>query len=173
MPDPAQPHPSRPHMPGYGVPPAREGKGLLAWEWAIEHLAAARNYWLATTRPDGQPHMTPVWGVWDEGAFYFSAAPTSRKVKNLEHDPRCVVSPERGDEAVILEGLAEKVTGLARIQRFAGLYGLKYQWPTQAGADGIIDEAGNAGPVYAVRPHVVLAWGEFPQDATRWVFKVD
>jgi hypothetical protein len=25
-------------------------------------------------------------------------------------------------------------------------------------------------PVYAVRPHAVLAWGEFPQDATRWIF---
>ena len=32
---------------------------------------------------------------------------------------------------------------------------------------------GNAGPVYAVHPRVVLAWGEFPVDATRWVFNTD
>jgi nitroimidazol reductase NimA-like FMN-containing flavoprotein (pyridoxamine 5'-phosphate oxidase superfamily) len=161
---------SRPYMPGYGVPPAREGKGLLAWEWAVEHLANARNYWLATTRPDGRAHMTPVWGIWLENTFYFSAAAQSRKIKNLENDRRCVVSPERGDEAVMVEGVAEKVTNLAVIQRFAELYSLKYQWPTRAGADGILDDAGNAGPVYAVHPQVVLAWGEFPADATRWVF---
>ena len=42
---------SRPYMPGYGVPPQHEGKGLLPWEWAVEHLTTARNYWIATARP--------------------------------------------------------------------------------------------------------------------------
>lgn len=56
---------SRPYMPGYGTKPATEGSGLLPWEWAEEGLSAARNYWVATVGPDGSPHSTPVWGVWN------------------------------------------------------------------------------------------------------------
>ena len=55
-----QPKASRPHMPGYGILDANSGKGLLPWSWATERLAKARNYWVATTRPDGNPHAMPV-----------------------------------------------------------------------------------------------------------------
>src|SRR5215813_2271687 len=90
---------SRPNMPDYGILPPDEGAGLLPWEWAAEPLSVSHNYLLATTRPDGRPHVMPVWGLWLDGAFYFSAGRQSRKARNLIANPNCVVSTERADEA--------------------------------------------------------------------------
>jgi hypothetical protein len=56
------PKASRPYMPGYGILDAKSGSGLLPWSVAVERLTEARNYWIATTRPDGRPHAMPVWG---------------------------------------------------------------------------------------------------------------
>ncbi len=52
----------------------------------------------------------PVWGVWDQDAFWFSSSLGSRKVRNLQADPRCVVATENTQEPVVIEGLAEIVT---------------------------------------------------------------
>jgi hypothetical protein len=44
----------------YGVTTSDDGP--LDWSHAEERLERARNYWIATTRPDGTPHAAPVWG---------------------------------------------------------------------------------------------------------------
>ena len=69
--DTSQPSPraSRPDMPEYGLLAADQGQGLLPWEWAQQRLETSHNYWLATTRTGGRPHMTTVWGVWWENVF--------------------------------------------------------------------------------------------------------
>ena len=97
-------------MPDYGPLDARSGRELLPWSWVTERIGQAQNYWLATTHPNGQPHMTPVWGVWLGDVFCLSTGPRSRKVRNLSINPHCVVSPELADKAIILEGIAERVT---------------------------------------------------------------
>lgn len=62
-----EPPARRPHAPaGYFW----EADRLLPWSHAQQRLEEARNYWLATVRPDGHPHVTPVWGVWLDGALY-------------------------------------------------------------------------------------------------------
>ena len=66
----------RPKMSAYGVP--ADPTGLLPWTWALEHLHASHNFWLATTRPDGRPHLMPLWGLWDDDALYVSTAGSSR-----------------------------------------------------------------------------------------------
>ena len=58
----------RPFMPGYGVLPADQGSGLLPWAEAERRLTASHDFWCATVRPDGRPHVMPVWGVWLDGA---------------------------------------------------------------------------------------------------------
>ena len=156
-----QPKASRPHMPGYGIPASR--KGLLPWSWATERLAKARNYWLATSRPDGNPHAMPVWGVLLDDAFYFSTGNQSRKARNLVENPRCVICCEIGDDQVILEGVAELMHDSELRQRFGDAYGPKYGW----------DMDGFDEPFYAVHPSVVFGFttaGEFTDTATRWVF---
>jgi hypothetical protein len=56
-----QPRASRPYMPGYGIVGPTQGSGLLPWSWAEERLTASRNYWVASSWPDGRPHAMPVW----------------------------------------------------------------------------------------------------------------
>jgi hypothetical protein len=148
-------------MPGYGVP--GDAKGLLPWAWAERRLTRSHNYWLITTREDGRPHAMPVWGVWADGAFHFSSGPQSRKSRNLARNRRCVVCSERAEEAVIVEGVAERVRDPRLLRRLARPYRAKYKWP--------LDPA--QGLVYAVRPRTVFAMPEkrFPDATTRWRFR--
>ena len=78
-PDQSDPRATRPYMPGYGLLGPTEGSGLLSWQWAHDRLVASHDYWLASSRPDGRPHLMPVWGVWDGTALFFSSANGSRK----------------------------------------------------------------------------------------------
>src|SRR5438045_7631525 len=84
-----QPKAIRPQMDGYGIPSTTEG--MLPWEWGRERFSKSHNYLLSTVKSDGSPHVMPVWGIWLDGAFYFSTSVTSRKAKNLADNPRCVV----------------------------------------------------------------------------------
>ena len=47
----------RPFMPGYGVLPETEGSGLIAWAEGERRLTVSHDYWCATVRPDGAPHV--------------------------------------------------------------------------------------------------------------------
>lgn len=150
-------------MPGYGIVSAAEGDGLLPWSWARERLAKARNYFLATTRPGGAPHVMPVWGLWIDDTFRFSTGKTSRKAKNLAAQPRCVVVPEDGEEAVMVEGLASPLSGKEQLAAFFAAYQVKYDY----------DVSSMDGPLYVVTPSVVYGQIEktFTKSATRWTFE--
>lgn len=156
-------------MPGYGILDATEGRGLLPWDWAVERLTKSRNYWVATTCPDGRPHCVPVWGIWLDGAFYFSSGAKSRKARNLSANPNCVVCPEDGIQAVSLEGIAEKIADAETIRRFVEAYNPKYEWDLKV--ETVLD----MGPIFAVRPRKVIGVdatpGEFQGSATRWLFE--
>jgi PPOX class probable F420-dependent enzyme len=162
-----EPRTDRPFMPGYGVRGADEGTGLLPWEWAIERLTASRNYWVATVRPDGQPHVMPVWGVWDEGSFWFSSSRGSRKVRNLLEDARCVVTTQDPEQPVVVEGMAEFVTDPDRLAWMLGLENAKYS--VELGIE-ILDPEVNA--LVRVRPRWVFGLDEadFTGSPTRWRF---
>jgi general stress protein 26 len=154
------PTPTRPHMPEYGLLDAEGGSGLFPWNHVSERMAAARNYWISTTLPDGRPHAAPVWGLWLDEAFFFGTARSSRKARNLEANPGIVVHLESGDDVVILEGVAEKVSDAALLARLDEAYLAKYKFHLD----------GNANPIYSLRPRVAYAWLEhdFPGSATRW-----
>jgi PPOX class probable F420-dependent enzyme len=160
------PKTSRPDIPDYGILAPDEGEGLFPWEWAVERLLVSHNYMVATTRPDGRPHVMPVWGLWIGNAFYFSTGRKSRKARNLDANPNCVVSTDRADEAVIVEGVAEEIIDRASLEQFYKAYKEKYDWDLeQMGFD--------KEPVYIVRPRVVFGIREsdFTSSATRWTFE--
>jgi PPOX class probable F420-dependent enzyme len=146
---------------GYGIGPEPTAE-LLSWSWVCDQLRNARNYWVASTRPDGRPHAAPVWGLWLDQAFYFSTDPTSRKGRNLAARPEVAVHLESGDEAVMLEGSVEIVVDTDFLARFLDAYEVKYAIRP--------DLAALNGAVYRLRPRVVLTWLErdFPGTATRF-----
>ena len=152
------PQSDRPQMPeGYGLKPPSEGR-LIAWEDVIQSLTSARTYWVVTASTRGKPHAAPVWGIWQEGSFYFGTDPASRKGRNLDANPHIVLHLESGDDAVIVEGTAKlsqpELLPAGLNERYLEKYG--------------IDPSGS--PTYRLDPSKVLAWSEtdFPECATRW-----
>jgi nitroimidazol reductase NimA-like FMN-containing flavoprotein (pyridoxamine 5'-phosphate oxidase superfamily) len=164
----SEPSSSRPYMPGYGILPADEGGGLLPWSWAEERLRRSRNYWLASRWPDGRPHVLPVWGVWHDGCFWFSSSRGSRKARNLRRDGRCAVTTEEAHDPVMLDGVAELITGREDLERLLRLENEKYG--TSYGMEMLDPEANSA---FRVRP--TWAFGlrsdDFQGSPTRWRFE--
>ena len=154
------PKAARPHMPGYGMPRGR--KGLLPWTWAEQRLRRSHNYWVITVRPDGTPHAMPVWGIWVDERFVFSTGAKSRKARNLQANPSCVVCTERSAEAVIVEGTAVTISDRERLKQLAPVYQRKYKpWKLDP----------EMGPIFEVRPRVAFAMYEKRfKDATRYSF---
>lgn len=154
------PTPTRPDFPpGYGVKAADQGR-LITWASVEAKLTDAHNYWLITASPRGRPHAVPLWGLWDEGSFFFSTDSLSRKAVNIAENDAVVVHLESGDEVVIVEGKARRATDADVLERLDGAYRQKYGFPL----------IGN--PVYQVTVAVALAWSEsdFVESATRWRF---
>jgi hypothetical protein len=135
---------------------------LLSWSHVVEQLEQALNYWIATTRPDGRPHVTPVWGAWMDDAFYFDGIYTARWARNLAANPAISVHLESGADVVIVEGMGEDVVtdadvGARIVEAWAAKYGRLLPDPV-------------GGGMYRVRPRAVRAWSQFPDDATCWRF---
>jgi nitroimidazol reductase NimA-like FMN-containing flavoprotein (pyridoxamine 5'-phosphate oxidase superfamily) len=147
-------------MPGYGI--SESAEGLLPWSWVEERIRDSRNYWVASTRPDGRPHLMPVWAVWIDDALFFSTGRTSTKARNLFANPACSVSTERGNEAVILEGSVIHEEDHSVLRPAWDAYKAKYDW-------GLEGES-----MFALRPTTAFAFIEtaeqFSSTATRWRF---
>jgi len=152
-------------MPGYGLLGPDEGTGLLPWPWAEQRLTSSRNYWVVSVWPDGRPHAMPVWGLWHEGAFWFSSSKGSRKARNLAAEPRCVVTTEDASDPVVMEGSAELVTDLDALATMLALENAKYD--TNYTIE-LLDPDVNA--VYRVRPRWAfgLRQDDFTGSPTRW-----
>ncbi|WP_436495906.1 TIGR03618 family F420-dependent PPOX class oxidoreductase [Actinokineospora sp. HUAS TT18] len=159
------PRAERPFMPGYGIRPAEAG--LLPWSWAEPKLRASHDYWVATVRPDGRPHLMPVWGWWDGSDFWFSSGLHSRKARNVAAGSAVSVSIQDPLDPVIVEGTAEIVTDPADLRAF--LDGLNAKYDTDY-AEDFVDPARNA----TIRVRPVRAFGlvaeDFTGSPTRWTF---
>jgi nitroimidazol reductase NimA-like FMN-containing flavoprotein (pyridoxamine 5'-phosphate oxidase superfamily) len=81
--------------------------------WLVQPVLAR----IATANPvSGQPHVVPVWYAWDGESIWISAFRSTRKVKELQKNPRCSIVVDCADSGtenwgVVLEGSAELVTG--------------------------------------------------------------
>jgi PPOX class probable F420-dependent enzyme len=160
-----EPRASRPHMPGYGILGPQEGTGLLPWALADERLTRSHDYWLATVRPDGRPHVMPVWGVWQDMAVWFSSSFGSRKAKNLAANPRAVMTTDDALDPVIVEGDAVVANDPESVARFTEWVNSKY------GTDYTVEFFGDNG-LWRLRPEWAFALQEndFSGSPTRWAF---
>lgn len=161
-----EPTPSRPRFPTrseYGREPA-EDVSRRAWASVRERLETAESYWLATTRPDGRPHVVPIGGVWMGERLYFTMSPEAVTFRNLDRDPRAAVHLESAAAAVIVEGSAERPPPDAVPVGAAAAYGVKYE--------GTWDPADEEMPYLVLIPRVAMTWssGDIRGSAVRWTF---
>ena len=154
----------RPKMPGeYGLP--KDKKGLLPWSYVVERMTEAMRYWICTVTPDARPHATPVDGLWLNDALYFGGSPETRWQRNLTRNASMNVHLENALEVTILRGEAHPPGKLDRsftetlVKASKEKYGFAMK-PEDYEKSGI----------YMFRPRLVIAWKNFPKDATRWRF---
>jgi hypothetical protein len=163
-----EPKVGRPHWPDAMSNPSDDISALKPWSWAVERLEKSHNYWISTARPDGRPHLMVVWGIWWNGAFWFSTGPKTRKAKNIAAQPYCVVGTEKADEAVIVEGLATEIADRAEWKRMSEIYDKKY------GGKLLPMLESSDGSVFRIEPKVAFGQDEHAENyveaATRWTF---
>jgi PPOX class probable F420-dependent enzyme len=93
----------------------------------LTRLESQPNIWFSSVRPDGRPHLTPVWFVWQAGKFYFGIDPKSVKSRNIQHNPRVALALEDGTNPVIIEGIA-RLVALPLPESLIGAFYKKYEW---------------------------------------------
>jgi hypothetical protein len=158
----------------YGLDPVPWSKALEA----LEHGKQAGNgtAFLATTRPDGRPHVAGVGAIWDDGRVWIVSGPETRKSRNLAERPACSIALSFEGLDLVIEGHAERVTDGATLERIAARYA-EGGWPARVedGAFTYDYSAPSAGPppwyVYAITPTTVYGvLASAPGGATRWRF---
>ncbi len=157
------------------------GSGPIPWSRPLEQLESFAagpdsSTWLSTTRPDGRPHVAGVGALWLDGKFYFVSGASTRKSRNLEASPGCVISVSLPGIDFIVEGTAVKVTDEATLQRLAERYAAQGWSPTvKDGAFTAEYSAPSAGPppwdLWVLTPTVAFGVASAePYGATRWRF---
>ncbi len=156
----------------YELPPVPWEKALAALE--TPDAPNGGTWFLATTGPDGKPHLAGVGALWDNGNVYVVSGPGTRKSKNLAQNPSCAISVSMKGMDLAIEGDAARVTDDATLQRMAKRYA-DTGWPAKVedGAFTYDYSAPSAGPppwyVYRITPRAVYGvLSEEPGGATRW-----
>jgi F420H(2)-dependent biliverdin reductase len=96
-------------------------------EYVKKKLKESQNIWVATVRPDGRPHLAPVWFVFVDGKIYLSTESTSVKAKNITTNNRVALTLEDGSHPVICEGTARPLP-LPAPSDVADEFFKKYEW---------------------------------------------
>ena len=95
--------------------------------------------WLATVRPDGRPHLTPIWFVWFDERFWICTGRDAVKTRNVIENPRVALSLQSGTAPLVAEGRATvhaRPYPAAVVDAFAS----RFDWDiTQPDAEGSYD----------------------------------
>lgn len=96
---------------------------------SIAAILESDTAWVCTVRPDGTPHLTPVWFVFRSDTCWICCTTGSVKARNVRLNPRVSVAVGDGDRPVVVEGIARLHEHQSEFpadihQAFAG----KYDW---------------------------------------------
>lgn len=123
----------------------KQKSGKLTSQEINELLAQPIIARIATVKPDGAPHVAPVWQQWDGEAMWVIPRSRSSWFENLRQEPRvCVSCADDNDSEharVTIEGIAEIVEGpvglVGRVKEIADEMAVRYMGPD--------------GPMYAAK----------------------
>lgn len=151
--------------PGYEFGDVKEPGAKLPWADVERLLVEARTYWIATTRPDGRPHVAPIWAIWTGDGLTFETGGGSVKARNLARDPRCAVHIDHTEAAVIVEGEAVRTADEAVVKAYVDAYLPKYRRDVHQ----YLSQPDSA--VFRFTPRVAFSFREYMgQTSTRWEF---
>jgi hypothetical protein len=155
------------------------GAKSIPWSRALTQLEAGSGgtYWLATTYPDGRPHLAGIGALWVDGKIFFTTGARTRKGRNLAANPTCVLSVSLTGIDLVIEGTAIRVDDRPTLLRLAERYAAQ-GWPARVSGGALTAEysAPSAGPppwdLYVVKPTRAFGVASAePSGATRWQFE--
>jgi general stress protein 26 len=152
------------------------GAKAPSWAEVVDVLSSSEMFWLSTVRGDGRPHVTPLPAVWLDGTLHFCTGAAEQKAKNLEANPRCILTTGtnefRSGLDVVVEGTATRVSDTARLERLAAIWKSKLDWDFDVADGEFRDPDGQHGAlVFGVTPTKVLSFGKGePYSQTRYRF---
>jgi hypothetical protein len=122
-------------------------------DMSVERLRQERNVWMATVRPDGRPHLAPVWFVYVDDRLWIGTGLDSVRVRNLLANHAASLSLESGNEPLVAEGTVV-VHENERPPAVVAAFREKYEWDITVELD---DDLGRLA-LLEFRPH-------------RWLFR--
>ncbi|WP_205874121.1 pyridoxamine 5'-phosphate oxidase family protein [Mycobacterium camsae] len=157
------------NLDGYGTPPIEWDSVKAVLDSPLPQAPGTggpqrHTTWLTTVNRDGSPHVMAVGVQSVNGIWYFTSGPATRKSRNLMRDPRCTFSVATEPFDLVIEGVAERVTGRDELASLAAEYAAD-GWPAEVAGDALTApfSAPSAGPapwhLYRVRPATVFALG--------------
>lgn len=93
----------------------------------MQRLETEAIIWLASVRPDGRPHLVPLWFAWHAGNIYICTEDNSVKVRNIRANPHVALALDHGPQAVVCEGIATIVPP-PWSPGIQDVFQQKYQW---------------------------------------------
>ena len=143
----------------------------LAWSDVAARLAAARNYWLHTTGPDGAPNASPVWGVALDDDLYFYTESRTVKARNLMIDQRIVLHLESASDVVVVHGRLHHLGHPADRPNVVNAFDQKYDRPDEAAFLPSSDDGFDT--LYVLDPVSAITWSlpDTEGSTLRWARK--
>jgi PPOX class probable F420-dependent enzyme len=94
-----------------GDPPAMNAATAALAEARLDRfLSSEPVVWLSTVRPDGAPHLVPIWFTWDGSSLLVFSKPGAQKVRNLRARPVAMLAlgePEDDFDVALAEARVE------------------------------------------------------------------
>lgn len=159
---------SRPKFPkGYADNPA----SYVTWDWVVEQLTQTENYWLASVRPDGRPHVVPRWGAFIDNKLYYDGSPETRHSRNIVTNPHVSLHLESGYKVVIMEGTStpSEKPSAEFAKQLSEVITKKYASQGYSPKPNQWDEGG----LYVFTPRQCLAWTTFYENPTKFIFETE
>lgn len=158
---------TRPKFPkGYVEKPT----SYLTWDWVAAQLTESKHYWLCSVRPNQHPHVVPRWGVFVDNQFYYDGSPETRHARNIMENPHITLNLESGSQAVIMEGISRPAGKPSSElgKKLSEAY-KKYKEFGYAPKPNSWDEGG----LYVFTPRQCIAWSNFTENPTKFVFEAE
>ena len=125
---------------------------------AFERIAAETYSWFTSVRPDGRPHVVPMWHVVHGNRIYVATPVESVKVANVAVNPSVVVALADPADVVRIDGWAiESVGALAEVSPY---FFTKYGWNPGSEPEG-------SYVLIEVTPRIVSTWTDGASN--RWI----
>jgi PPOX class probable F420-dependent enzyme len=135
---------------------------ILSTDWVVELLDRPTLARLGTANPStGQPHVTPVWFLWDGECVYISVFSSTRKGKEVARNQRVsvLIDVDNPIKAVLFEGKAEVMSDPAVVAPIAERIYAKYVGADEVKNDpyqGWVHDPENR--IIKLKPEKVFNW---------------